>query len=66
MVSVVRYIRQIRRVGVREWWRQMQYIGDVKAGTFAGKDQSVAPPLGLSCMCGITNARPGKVWKPLL
>ncbi|KAI0034422.1 NDUFA12-domain-containing protein [Vararia minispora EC-137] len=39
MVSLVRYIRNIRRSGIREWWRQMQYIGDAKAGTLVGKDQ---------------------------
>ncbi|TFY73188.1 hypothetical protein EWM64_g10824 [Hericium alpestre] len=39
MVSIARYIRGIRQVGIREWWHQMQYIGDVKSGKFAGKDQ---------------------------
>jgi len=39
MVSLARTIRNIRRVGVKEWWRQMQYIGDAKAGTLVGKDQ---------------------------
>ncbi|KAI0313609.1 NDUFA12-domain-containing protein [Amylostereum chailletii] len=39
MVSLARYIRGIRQVGIKEWWHQMQYIGDVKAGTFVGKDQ---------------------------
>ncbi|KAI0069226.1 NDUFA12-domain-containing protein [Artomyces pyxidatus] len=39
MVGITRYIRQIRRVGIKEWWHQMQYMGDVKAGTFVGKDQ---------------------------
>ncbi|KAI0091902.1 NDUFA12-domain-containing protein [Irpex rosettiformis] len=39
MVSLARTIRSIRRVGLKEWWHQMQYIGDAKSGTFKGKDQ---------------------------
>ena len=39
MVSLQRTIRSIQRVGLREWWRQMQYIGDAKSGRFVGKDQ---------------------------
>ncbi|KAI0375709.1 NDUFA12-domain-containing protein [Pilatotrama ljubarskyi] len=39
MVSLARTIRSIRRVGLREWWRQMQYIGDAKSGRFVGQDQ---------------------------
>ena len=39
MVSLSRYIRQIRRAGLNEYFRQMMYIGDAKAGTFVGKDQ---------------------------
>ncbi|KIK65629.1 hypothetical protein GYMLUDRAFT_158885 [Collybiopsis luxurians FD-317 M1] len=39
MVSLHRTIRSIRRVGLREWWRQMQYIGDAKSGVYVGKDQ---------------------------
>lgn len=42
MVSLARTIRSIRRVGIKEWWHQMQYIGDAKSGTFKGKDQCVA------------------------
>ena len=42
MPSLARYIRGIRAVGIKEWWHQMQYIGDVKAGTFVGSDQCVA------------------------
>lgn len=38
MVSLHRYIRNIRRIGVKEWWRQMQYIGDAKAGRLVGTD----------------------------
>ena len=39
MVSLLRTLRSIRRVGLREWWRQMQYIGDAKSGVYVGKDQ---------------------------
>jgi len=39
MVSIMRTLRSVRRVGIREWWRQMQYIGDAKSGTFVGQDQ---------------------------
>ncbi|KAI0921267.1 hypothetical protein AcW1_004704 [Taiwanofungus camphoratus] len=39
MVSLARTIRSFRRVGFKEWWRQLQYIGDAKSGKFAGKDQ---------------------------
>ena len=42
MPSLARYIRGIRAVGLKEWWHQMQYIGDVKAGTFMGSDQCVS------------------------
>ncbi|KAJ3998616.1 NDUFA12-domain-containing protein [Lentinula boryana] len=39
MVSLHRTIRNMRRVGLREWWRQMQYIGDAKSGVLVGTDQ---------------------------
>ncbi len=42
MVSLVRTLRNMRRAGLKEWWRQMQYIGDAKYGRFVGKDQYVA------------------------
>lgn len=41
MPSLARYIRGIRAVGLKEWWHQMQYIGDVKVGTLVGSDQCV-------------------------
>jgi NADH dehydrogenase (ubiquinone) 1 alpha subcomplex subunit 12 len=40
-VSFYRTVRSIYRVGLREWWRQMQYIGDAKSGRFVGADQCV-------------------------
>ncbi|KAH9947248.1 NDUFA12-domain-containing protein [Amylocystis lapponica] len=39
MVSLHRTIRSLRRVGIKEWWHQLQYIGDAKSGKFMGKDQ---------------------------
>jgi len=39
MVSLYRTLRSIRRVGLREWIRQMKYIGDAKSGTLVGADQ---------------------------
>ncbi|KAJ3491423.1 hypothetical protein NLI96_g709 [Meripilus lineatus] len=39
MVSLARTIRSFRRVGFREWWRQLQYIGDAKSGRLVGTDQ---------------------------
>ena len=47
MVSLHRTIRNLRRVGFKEWWRQLQYIGDAKSGTFIGADQYVASVLPL-------------------
>ena len=41
MPSLARYIRGIRAVGIKEWWHQIQYIGDVKVGTLMGSDQCV-------------------------
>ena len=32
------------RFSLREWWRQLQYIGDAKSGTYKGKDQCVYIP----------------------
>ncbi len=46
MPSLARYIRGIRAVGLKEWWHQLQYIGDVKAGTFIGSDQCVTETSG--------------------
>lgn len=39
MPNIQRTIRSMYRVGLREWWRQLQYIGDAKSGTFVGMDQ---------------------------
>ncbi|KAG8996814.1 hypothetical protein FRB94_001352 [Tulasnella sp. JGI-2019a] len=39
MVSLLRTVRSLQRVGIREWWRQLQNIGDAKSGRFVGMDQ---------------------------
>ncbi|ORY35610.1 NDUFA12-domain-containing protein [Naematelia encephala] len=39
MVSLARTIRNFRRAGFKEWWRQLQYIGDAKYGRQVGSDQ---------------------------
>jgi hypothetical protein len=59
MPSLARYIRGIRAVGIKEWWRQMQYIGDVKVGTFVGSDQCVpcfCPPGQVACLTSVRSA----------
>ena len=42
MVGIIRYIQNIQRSGLRQWWRNMQYIGDAKYGAIQGTDQSVS------------------------
>lgn len=44
MVGIIRYIQNIRRSGIGQWWRNMQYIGDAKYGALKGTDQSVSHP----------------------
>ncbi|KAJ1311446.1 hypothetical protein OPQ81_009935 [Rhizoctonia solani] len=39
MVSLLRTLRSIRRVGLKEYIRQMWYIGDAKSGRFVGVDK---------------------------
>lgn len=41
MVSLARTLRNISRVGLREWARQMLYIGDAKSGKLVGADSLV-------------------------
>jgi len=38
-MSLYRTINNIRRSGLKEWWRQMQYIGDAKYGRHVGTDE---------------------------
>jgi len=39
MVSLLRTLRSIRRVGIKEWFHQLQTIGDAKSGRLVGVDQ---------------------------
>ena len=38
MSYVSRTLRNLRRIGLKEYGHQMQYMGDTKAGTLVGKD----------------------------
>ncbi|CAL3965790.1 unnamed protein product [Diplocarpon coronariae] len=39
MSTILRSLRNLRRVGLRDAAHQMQHIGDTKAGTFIAKDR---------------------------
>ncbi|KKY24324.1 putative nadh-ubiquinone oxidoreductase subunit [Diplodia seriata] len=39
MSTITRTLRNLRRVGVKDAWHQMQYIGDTKAGALIGTDK---------------------------
>ncbi|KAI9661589.1 MAG: hypothetical protein M1821_008827 [Bathelium mastoideum] len=39
MSTILRTLRNLRRIGLKEYGHQMQYIGDTKAGTFIAKDR---------------------------
>ncbi|RXW25787.1 hypothetical protein EST38_g76 [Candolleomyces aberdarensis] len=38
-MSLYRTLRNLQKEGLKTWWRQLQYIGDAKSGTFVGADQ---------------------------
>jgi len=38
-MSLARTIRNIRRAGLKQWWRYTFYIGDAKFGEEVGRDQ---------------------------
>ncbi|OCH87904.1 NDUFA12-domain-containing protein [Obba rivulosa] len=38
-MSLARYFNKVRRIGLKEYFRQMMYIGDVKVGRCVGSDQ---------------------------
>lgn len=40
-MSLYRTLRNLQKEGFKAWWRQLQYIGDAKSGTFVGADQCV-------------------------
>ncbi|OCK81763.1 NADH-ubiquinone oxidoreductase-like protein subunit [Lepidopterella palustris CBS 459.81] len=39
MSTLLRTLRNLRRIGFKEYGHQLQYIGDTKAGTFIAKDR---------------------------
>ncbi|KAI9837507.1 MAG: hypothetical protein M1819_007157 [Sarea resinae] len=39
MSTILRTLRNLRRIGLKEYGHQMQYQGDTKAGTFIAKDR---------------------------
>ncbi|KAI9677491.1 MAG: hypothetical protein M1817_006445 [Caeruleum heppii] len=39
MSTILRTLRNLRKIGIKEYAHQMQYLGDTKAGTFIGKDR---------------------------
>ncbi|KAF2868417.1 NADH ubiquinone oxidoreductase subunit NDUFA12-domain-containing protein [Massariosphaeria phaeospora] len=39
MSTVMRTLRNLRKVGLKDYWHQLQNIGDTKAGTFIGTDR---------------------------
>ncbi|GAB7343651.1 hypothetical protein MBLNU457_1643t1 [Dothideomycetes sp. NU457] len=38
MSTIMRTLRNLRKIGLKEYGHQMQYMGDTKSGTFVGKD----------------------------
>ena len=39
MSTILRTLRNLRRIGIRDYLHQMQYIGDTKAGTYIATDR---------------------------
>ena len=39
MSTLLRTFRNLRKIGLAEYWHQLNYIGDTKAGTFIAKDR---------------------------
>ena len=39
MSTILRTLRNLRKIGIKDFGHQMQYIGDTKAGTLIGKDR---------------------------
>ncbi|PYI09990.1 putative NADH-ubiquinone oxidoreductase subunit B17.2 [Aspergillus sclerotiicarbonarius CBS 121057] len=39
MSTIIRTLRNLKRIGFKEYGHQMQYIGDTKAGTLIGVDR---------------------------
>ena len=38
MSTIMRTLRNLRKIGIRDYLHQMQYIGDTKAGTYIATD----------------------------
>ena len=39
MSTITRTLRNIRKIGLKEYWHQLNTIGDTKAGTLIGGDR---------------------------
>ena len=39
MSTIARTLRNLRRIGIKEYGHQMQYLGDIKAGTLIATDR---------------------------
>ena len=39
MSTIMRTLRNLRKIGIKEYAHQMQYMGDTKAGTFIASDR---------------------------
>ena len=39
MSTLLRTYRNLRKIGIRDYLHQMQYIGDTKAGTYIATDR---------------------------
>lgn len=39
MSTIMRTLRNFRKIGIKEYLHQMQYIGDTKAGTYIATDK---------------------------
>ncbi|KAH0021104.1 hypothetical protein KCU84_g16190, partial [Aureobasidium melanogenum] len=39
MSTIMRTLRNLRKIGLKEYGHQMQYMGDTKAGTLIGQDR---------------------------
>ncbi|KAK3297429.1 NADH ubiquinone oxidoreductase subunit NDUFA12-domain-containing protein [Chaetomium fimeti] len=39
MSSISRTLRNLRKVGIKDFWHQLNYIGDTKAGVLVGTDK---------------------------
>jgi len=39
MSTIMRTLRNLRKIGIKDYAHQMQYIGDTKAGTYIASDR---------------------------